>query len=51
MEDISEEEDMVKDVHKGFLISDESGSNDNGRDTESESLISTSKVEIKNDDE
>ena len=42
---------MDEDAHEGFLISDESGSNDNGRDTESESLISTPEVEIENNDE
>ena len=42
---------MDEDAHRGFLISDEYDSNYPDSDTESESLISTSKVEIKNDDE
>ena len=50
MEDIVEEEDMGEDSHEGFLISDESDSNDPGSDTEAESLISTPEVEIENDD-
>ena len=51
MEEISEEEDMDKDAHKGFLISDEYDSNDPDSDTEEESLISITEVEIVNDDE
>ena len=49
MEDIVEEEDMGEDSHEGFLISDESYSNDPGSDTEAESLISTPEVDIEND--
>ena len=39
-EDISEEEDIYKDSHEGFLIADDSDSNDIDRDTEVEYLIS-----------
>ena len=50
LEEIAEEEDMDEDVHEGFLISDESDSNNPDSDTEVESLISTTEVEIVNDD-
>ena len=40
---------MDDDAHEGFLIPDESDSNDSEINTESEYLISTTKVEILND--
>ena len=48
---MSEEEDMYKDTHEGFLIPDESGSNYPDSYIAAESLISTTEVEIVNDDE
>ena len=39
--EISEEGDMDKDEHGGFLISDEYHSNDHDNDIEAESIIST----------
>ena len=42
---------MDEDAHGGFLISDAYDSNDPDSDTESEYLISTTYVEIANDDE
>ena len=42
---------MDKDAHVGFLISYAYDSNDPDSDTESEYLISTTYVEIANDDE
>ena len=50
MEGVSEEEDMDKDAHEVFLISDEYDSNDPDRDRETENLISTTEVEIVNDE-
>ena len=42
---------MDEDAHEGLLISYEYDSNDPDSDTEAESLISTTDVEIVNDDE
>ena len=50
LEEIAEEENMDEDVHEGLLISDESDSNNPDSDTEVESLISTTEVEIVNYD-
>ena len=41
---------MDKDTHVGFLISDESDSNDPDSNTKKESQISITEVEILNDD-
>ena len=46
----AKEEYTDDDAHEGILISDESDSNDHDSDTESESIISTTEVEILNDD-
>ena len=41
---------MDGDAHEGFLISDESDNNDPDSDTESESLISTTEIDIINNE-
>ena len=41
---------MDEDAHEGFLIPDEYDSNNPDRDTETEYLISTTELEIINDD-
>ena len=50
LEEIAQEEYMDADAHKGFLLSDESNSNDPDSDAEVESLILTTEVEIVNDE-
>ena len=45
-EQIAEEEETDEDACEGFLISDESDSNDPDSNKETESIISTTKVEI-----
>ena len=51
LEYIDEKEDMGVDAHEGFLISDESDINDSDSNTEAEYIISTTDVEIVNENE